>query len=149
MASAPQSQRRARPRAGGRAGPTIGEPQMRTGLLVAAAVQFITGVWLAIAPGNFVDTIASYGTVDHHFLRDIATSYLAMGAALVLSIARPSWRVPVLFLVTAQYAMHTLNHLIDITGTDPAWQGYFDFFSLLGLTVLLGWMLAGAARAER
>ena len=36
-----------------------------------------------------------------------------------------------------------------INGTDPKWQGYFDFISLLSLTVLLGWLLAGAARAER
>jgi len=149
MASAPSSQRQPRQRSAGRVGPTIGEQQMRTGLLVLAAIQFITGVWLAVAPGNFVDTIASFGPVDHHFLRDISTSYLAMGAALALSIGRPSWRVPVLFLVTLQYALHTINHLFDIGGTDPAWQGYFNFVSLLGLTVLLGWMLAGAARAER
>jgi hypothetical protein len=122
---------------------------MRTGLLVVAAVQFVTGIWLLVAPGNFVDTIANFGEVDHHFLRDISTTYLAMGAALALSIGRPSWRVPVLFLVTVQYALHTINHLFDISGTDPAWQGYFNFISLLGLTVLLAWMLAGAARAER
>jgi len=43
----------------------------------------------------------------------------------------------VLFIVTIQYALHTLNHLFDINGTDPKWQGYFDFISLLSLTVLL------------
>ncbi len=122
---------------------------MRTALLVVAAIQFVTAVWLAVAPGNFVDTIASFGPVDHHFLRDISTAYFAMGAGLAMSIGRPSWRVPVLFVVALQYALHTINHLFDIGGTDPAWQGYFNFVSLLGLTVLLGWMLAGAARAER
>ena len=149
MASEAPSRRQPRPRGGGRAGPAIGEQQMRTGLLVVAAAQFVTGIWLAVAPGNFVDTVASFGEVDHHFLRDISTAYLAMGAALALAIGRPSWRVPVLFLVTVQYAIHTLNHLVDIGGTDPAWQGYFNFVSLLGLTLLLAWLLAGAARAER
>jgi hypothetical protein len=149
MASARQGRQRAPSRTEGRGGPAIGEQQMRTGLFVVAAIQFFTGVWLAVAPGSFVDTIASFGNVDHHFLRDISTAYLAMGAALVLSIGRPSWRVPILFLVTVQYALHTVNHLIDIGGTDPAWQGYADFVSLLALTVLLGWLLAGAARAER
>ena len=149
MASATPTQRQPRQRTGRREGPAIGEQQMRTGLLVVAAIQFLTGIWLLAAPGNFVDTIADFGQVDHHYLRDISTAYLAMGAALALSIGRPSWRVPVLFLVTVQYAIHTINHLFDISGTDPAWQGYFNFFSLLGLTVLLGWMLAGAARAER
>jgi hypothetical protein len=69
-----------------------------------------------------------------------------MGAALLLAVRRPSWRVPVLFLVTLQYALHTLNHLVDIGNTDPGWLGPFNFFSLLLLTVVTGWVLGGAAR---
>jgi hypothetical protein len=121
---------------------------MRLTLQVLAGVQLATGLWLAIAPGNFAHNVAPFGPVDHHFLRDIATAYLAMGAALWLSAGRPSWRVPVLFLVTLQYAIHTLNHLLDIGGTDPAWKGYFNFVSLAFLTVALGYVLAAAARAE-
>jgi hypothetical protein len=123
---------------------------MRQALLLLAAVQLFLGAFLVIAPGTFVDKLAPYGSgAEDHFLRDVGTFYLAMGAALMLAVRRPSWRVPVLFLVTIQYALHTINHLIDIGGTDPGWLGPFNFFSLLLLTVIAGWVLAGAARLAR
>jgi uncharacterized protein DUF4345 len=123
---------------------------MRQALLGLAAVQLFLGAFFVIAPGTFVDKLAPYGSgADDHFLRDIGTFYLAMGASLLLAVRRPSWRRPVLFLVTLQYALHTINHLIDIGGTDPGWLGPFNFFSLLLLTVITGWVLAGAARLAR
>lgn len=123
---------------------------MRQALVLLAGVQLLLGAFLAIAPETFEDTIAPYGGgADSHFLRDIATFYLAVGAALLLAIRRRSWRVPVLFVVALQYAVHTVNHLIDIGDTDPSWLGPFNFVSLLLLTVLTGWVLAGAARLER
>jgi hypothetical protein len=123
---------------------------MRQALLLLAAVQLFLGAFLVIAPGTFADKLAPYGSgAENHFLRDLGTFYLAMGAALLLAARRPSWRVPVLFLVTIQYALHTVNHLIDIGGTDPGWLGPFNFFSLLLLTVITGWVLAGAARLAR
>ena len=120
---------------------------MQQALYLLAAVQLFLGAFLVIAPGTFVDKLAPYGSgADHHFLRDLGTFYLAMGAALALAVRRRSWRRPVLFLVTLQYALHTINHLIDIGNTDPGWLGPFNFFSLLLLTLLTGWVLAGAAR---
>jgi hypothetical protein len=120
---------------------------MRQALFLLAGVQLFLGLFLVIAPGTFVDKLANYGTgADDHFLRDVGTFYLAMGAALLLAIRRPSWRVPVLFLVTLQYALHTVNHLVDIGNTDPGWLGPFNFLSLLLLTIVTGWVLGGAAR---
>jgi hypothetical protein len=120
---------------------------MRQALLLLAAVQLLLGAFLVIAPATFADKLAPYGSgADDHFLRDLGTFYLAMGTALLLAVRRASWRVPVLFLVTLQYAIHTVNHLIDIGNTDPGWLGPFNFFSLLLLTVVTGWVLGGAAR---
>ena len=130
--------------------PVLDEARIRQALLLLAAVQLFLGAFLAIAPSTFEDAIAPYGAgADDHFLRDIATFYLAIGAALLLAVGRRSWRVPVLFLVALQYAVHTVNHLVDIADTDPSWLGPFNFVSLLLLTVLTGWVLAGAARLER
>jgi uncharacterized protein YjeT (DUF2065 family) len=127
--------------------PVLDEARMRQALFVLACVQLFLGLFLVIAPGTFVDKLANYGTgADDHFLRDVGTFYLAMGAALLLAVRRPSWRVPVLFLVTLQYALHTINHLIDIGNTDPGWLGPFNFLSLLLLTIVTGWVLGGAAR---
>jgi hypothetical protein len=120
---------------------------MRQALFLLAAVQLFLGAFLVVAPGTFVDKLANYGSgADDHFLRDVGTFYLAMGTGLLLAVRRPSWRVPVLFLVTLQYALHTVNHLVDIGDADPGWLGPFNFFSLLLLTFVTGWVLAGAAR---
>jgi hypothetical protein len=130
--------------------PVLDESRIRQALLLLAGVQLLLGAFLALAPSTFEDAIAPYGSgADDHFLRDIATFYLAVGAALLLAVRRPSWRVPVLFGVAIQYALHTVNHLIDIADTDPGWLGPFNFVSLLLITVLTGWVLAGAARLAR
>lgn len=128
----------------------LDEKRIRQALVLLAAVQLFLGAFLVIAPGTFVDKLAPYGSgADDHFLRDLGTFYLAMGAALLLAVRRVSWRVPVLFLIALQYAIHTINHLIDIADTDPSWLGPFNFVSLLMLTAITAWVLAGAARLGR
>ncbi len=123
---------------------------MRQALLLLAAVQLFLGAFLVIAPGTFVDTIAPYGSgAEGHYLRDIGTFYLAIGVGLLLAVRRVSWRLPVLFGVTLQYALHTINHLVDIADTDPGWLGPFNFVSLALLTVVTGWVLHGAATRAR
>ena len=57
-----------------------------------------------------------------------------------MAVVRPSWRVPVLAVTTVQFALHTVNHLVDIGDAHPRWNGYFDFFSLAAATVLLAWL---------
>jgi hypothetical protein len=123
---------------------------MRQALVLLAAVSLLLGVFMAIAPGTFVDKVAPFGGgADDHFLRDLATFQLAVGTGLLLSIRRPAWRIPILFVALFQGVLHTINHLIDIGDTDPGWLGPFDFLSLLLLTVITGWVLAGAARLPR
>lgn len=130
--------------------PVLNETRIRQALVLLAIAQLGLGVFLLIAPGPFADNIAPFGSgADDHFLRDIGTFYIAMGVALLMAARRVSWRVPVLFLVALQYALHTINHLIDIADTDPAWLGPFNFVSLLALTFIIGWVLHGAARLAR
>lgn len=130
--------------------PVLNETRLRQALLLLAIAQLGLGAFLVIAPGPFADNIAPFGSgADDHFLRDIGTFYIAMGAALLMAVRRVSWRVPVLFLVALQYALHTINHLIDIADTDPGWLGPFNFVSLLALTFIIGWVLHGAARLAR
>jgi hypothetical protein len=130
--------------------PVLDETRMRQALALLAAVSLLIGLYMAIAPSSFVDKVAPFGSgADHHFLRDLATYQVATGAALAMSIRRPSWRIPVLFLSFLQGILHTINHLVDIGDTDPGWLGPFDFVSLLLLTAVTGWVLGGAARLAR
>jgi hypothetical protein len=128
----------------------LDEARMRQALFLLAAVSLLIGLFMVIAPGTFVDKVAPFGEgADDHFLRDLATYQLAVGAGLLLAVRRVSWRVPVLFLGLLQGVLHTVNHLVDIADTDPGWLGPFDFVSLLLLTLITGWVLAGAARLAR
>ena len=114
---------------------------MRILLIVFAIAQLALGLTLWLAPGFFYDEIGPYGPRNDHYMADLATFYLALGAAALVAVRRASWRVPVLALALIQYALHSLNHLIDIGESDPSWLGPANFASLLLTTLLLGWML--------
>jgi UPF0716 family protein affecting phage T7 exclusion len=114
---------------------------MRALLTVFAAIQVLTGALLWLTPGFFHDEIGPYGVRNDHYMGDLATWYLALGAALLVSVRRAGWRVPVLAVAFLQYALHSINHLIDVGETDPGWLGPANLASIVLATLLLGWML--------
>jgi hypothetical protein len=114
---------------------------MRALLIAFAVVQLITGLLLWLTPGFFYDEIGPFGARNDHYMGDVATWYLALGAALLVAVRRESWRVPVLAIALAQYVLHGVNHLIDIGEADPSWLGPADFVALCLAAVLLAWML--------
>jgi hypothetical protein len=118
---------------------------MRALLIVFAAVQVLLGALLWLTPGFFFDEIGPYGARNDHYMADLATWYLALGAAAFVAVRRVGWRVPVLAMAFIQYALHSLNHLIDMGDADPGWLGPANFVSLLLATLLLGWMLRAEA----
>jgi hypothetical protein len=120
---------------------------MRALLIAFAAIQVLTGALLWLTPGFFYDEIGPYGVRNDHYMGDLATWQLALGAAAFVAVRRSSWRVPVLAIAFLQFALHTLNHLIDVSEADPGWLGPANFVSLLLATVLLGWMLRTEAEA--
>jgi hypothetical protein len=119
---------------------------MKALLIAFAAVQIVTGALLWLAPGFFFEEIGPYGARNDHYMGDLATWSLASGAALLVAVARPAWRVPVLFLVAVQYALHSLNHLLDVSEADPGWLGPVNLVALALGTALLAGMLREAAR---
>ena len=119
---------------------------MKPLLIAFAALQIVIGLLLWLTPGFFFDEIGPYGTRNDHYMADTATWYLASGAALLVAAGRAAWRVPVLFLVAVQYALHSLNHLLDVGEAHTSWLGPANFGSLALATVVLVWMLREAAR---
>ena len=114
---------------------------MRPLLFAFGVGQLLLGLLLWLTPGFFYDEIGPYPPRNDHDMADVATFYLALGAVALLAVRRERWRVPVLTLALIQYALHSLNHLIDIGDSDPSWLGPANFVSLVLTTALLGWML--------
>lgn len=114
---------------------------MRWLLLVFALAQLVLGLLLWLAPGFFFESIGPYGTRNDHYMGDAASWYLALGAVALIAVRRGSWRIPVLTLAFIEYALHSVNHLIDVGEADPSWLGPGNFVSLVLATLLLAWML--------
>ncbi len=110
------------------------------GIAAFAVIQLGLALLMAVSPHEFYTAVGPFGAYNGHYIRDLATYYAATGIGLLLAIRRVSWRVPMLALMTIQYALHSVNHLIDIGKAHPVWNGYFDFFSLAAATVLLAWL---------
>ena len=110
-----------------------------------ALVELGLAVFMAVAPHAFYEAIGPFGVFNPHYLRDVASFEGAIGLALLVSLRRRSWRAPVLALTAVQFALHSVNHLVDIANAHPAWAGYFDFFSLASATLLLAYLWRAAS----
>lgn len=119
------------------------------GIAVFAVLQLGLALLMAAGPHEFYTAVGPFGAYNGHYIRDLSTFYAATGVGLLLAIRHIAWRVPMLALMTIQYALHSLNHLLDIGKAHPAWNGYFDFVSLTAATVLLAWLWHRAALEAR
>ena len=122
---------------------------MRPLLLVAGAYHLVLGVFMAVAPRAFFDKIAAYPPYNDHFMRDIASFYLALGAVFVVAAARRSWQVPLLVFAVVQYVLHVVSHVWDVSDTEPAWMGPANLVTLIVATAALWWLLRRASEDRR
>jgi hypothetical protein len=99
---------------------------------------------MALAPASFHAAVAPFGVRNEHLLRDLSTVSLALGAAVLVAATRPTWRVPVVAITLLQFALHTLNHLLDIGQADPGWLGPASAVALGLATVALALTLRAA-----
>ena len=122
---------------------------MKALLALFGVAQVVLGLLLWLTPGFFFDEIGPYGVRNDHYMGDLATWYLALGALALVAVRRASWRLPVLALAFLQYALHSVNHLIDVGDTHPSWLGPANLVSLALTCVLLGWMVSAERAAAR
>jgi hypothetical protein len=114
---------------------------MKIVLAAFAALQLLTGALLWLVPGWFYDVVGPFGPRNDHYMGDLATWYLTLGALVLVAIRRPDWRVPVLALALLQNALHAFNHVLDVGEADPAWLGPANLVALVLLSGLLVVML--------
>jgi hypothetical protein len=120
---------------------------MRILLIVFAVTQIVTGLLLWLTPGFFHDEIGPYGARNDHYMADLATFYIALGAVALVALRRPSWRVPLLAFAVLEYTLHSINHLIDVGEADPSWLGPANLALIVLSTLLLSWMLRRESEA--
>ena len=113
---------------------------MRVLVIAAGALHLASGLFMALAPRAFYDQVGTFPPFNAHYLRDLATWYVAFGVALLLAVRRPAWQLPLLALAVLQYALHVVNHLVDIGDPEPAWKGPVTAVALALIGGLLAWM---------
>jgi hypothetical protein len=132
--------------------PTFASVQVRYVLAVVGVYFVAQGVYMALAPGSFFEYVGPFGTRNDHYIRDNAGFSVALGAGCLVGLARPRWQVPALAIVTAQFWLHAVSHLIDVGGSDPDYYGPVELAALVvGAVVLTGslWLAARAPETAR
>jgi hypothetical protein len=119
---------------------------LRPALLTLAAVQLGLGLFIAVAPGAFAESLGAFGERNDHLARDVATWYIALGVGLAAAADRPAWRAPVLLVALVHHVLHVINHLVDVADADPGWVGPLDVALLLVVTAILVVLLRAARR---
>jgi hypothetical protein len=122
---------------------------MKALLAVFGSVQLVLGLLLWLTPGFFFDEIGPYGVRNDHYMGDLATWYIALGAATLVAVRDARWRAPVLAVALLQNTLHVVNHAIDVGNADPEWLGPANLVSLTLTSVLLAWMLKVAREPAR
>lgn len=118
-------------------------------LLIFGASQLGLGLIMAVAPGTFFEQIGPYAPRNDHYIRDVSTFYLALGAVAMVAAKRHSWRTPVLALALIQYGLHAVNHLIDVNEAEPQGLGPLNLASIALTAVLLAWGLRASLAQEK
>jgi hypothetical protein len=126
----------------------MNEQRLRTILLVAAVYHLLLGALMFFAPGGFYDTLGKFPPENHHYIKDVATFYIALGVVFFVSVRRRSWRTPVLVFTALEYAIHAINHLVDVNQATSALTGWFDFFALAALALLFAALASFAWRVH-
>ena len=121
---------------------------VRPALLAFGAYHLGLGIWMVLGPRSFYEKVAPYGSFSDHFVRDLATFYLALGAVQLVAAARRRWQLPVIAFTAIQYALHALNHLWDIGDTHPRSKGVVNFVVIALLAAGSWWLLRAAAQEE-
>jgi hypothetical protein len=121
------------------------------GLLLGFLGLYLIAVSLLmlVSPGTFFNEIAPFGIQNDHYIRDGASFQLALGVLALFAVREPALRPVALVVITLQFVIHTVNHLVDINATDHAWLGPADFIALALMSALAILLLRESRRSRQ
>jgi hypothetical protein len=127
------------------------EGARRAAFSALAVLHLALGGWMVISPHSFFTSLGAFAPYNPHYERDAATFILAFAFGSAVAVRRPAWRVPVLAVITVQYALHALNHLHDAGRAANSWAGPVDVVTLAlagAQFAALLWLLTRRAEAS-
>jgi len=127
----------------------IGERALRTILILIAAYHVTTGVLALVAPDTFFEQIGHYGVENSHYVGDVGAFILAFGVAVGISVVRPSWRAPVLWLGALWYGFHAVNHAFDTGEAKSEARGWSDTIAIALGAAASAWLARVSERLQR
>jgi hypothetical protein len=120
------------------------ERTFRAVLVVISAYHVIVGGLALLAPDTFFDQIGHYGVENSHYVGDVGAFILAFGVAVGISVVRPSWRAPILWLGALWYGFHALNHAFDTGEAKSEGRGWGDTLLIAFGAVAAAWLARAA-----
>ncbi len=124
----------------------IGEKALKAILILIAAYHVITGGMALIAPDTFFEQIGTYGIENSHYVGDVGAFILAFGVAVGISVVRPSWRAPILWLGALWYGFHAINHAFDTGEARSEARGWGDTLLIAFGALASAWLARVAER---
>ena len=126
----------------------MNESRLRAILLVLAVYHLLLGALMFFAPKAFYDTLGKFPPENLHYIKDTGTFYIALGVVFFVSARRRSWRTPVLVFAALEYAIHAINHLVDVSKASSDLLGWFDFFAISFIALILAALASFAWRVQ-
>jgi hypothetical protein len=103
---------------------------------VVGVMFVVLGLWAFVAPQSFFDTTATFEPYNPHFLHDIGSFMLGLGAVLLLATRMSDGLGVALWGVGVGNAFHLISHVMDTDlGGKPATD--IPFFAAIAI-VLFG-----------
>jgi hypothetical protein len=124
------------------------EKSLKAVLVVIAAYHVVTGGLALLTPDTFFDQIGHYGIENSHYVGDVGAFVLAFGVAAGISVVRPSWRAPILWLGALWYGFHAINHAFDTGEAKSDARGWTDTVLIALGAVGSAWLAWVAERLE-
>jgi hypothetical protein len=106
-------------------------------LVVFGIYSVAVGLFMALGPVAFFDTLGAFGARNTHYIFDNASFELPLGLLLLAAMRWSTWRVPALAFATAHWALHALSHIVDTHHRAGTAVGLLEFAGLVIGTVLL------------
>src|SRR5215472_528375 len=74
----------------------LGADGLRIGLGILAAYHLAIAAFMAFDAHSFFTSLGPFDAYNSHYIHDTATFEAALGFGFLVSLRRPSWRVPVI-----------------------------------------------------